>query len=85
MCALSPNYPQPYGNNQACTIALVDGPGVPIKVIGFDTEEVYDTLTVNSVKYGGSVGPDGVVPTEDLKWRSDYSVAGNGWKLCPDW
>lgn len=57
---------------------------MPINVVRFDTEAVYDTLTVNNVKYGGSEGPHGVIPTGNMKWSSDYSVSGAGWKLCPD-
>jgi len=64
---------------------MLGGASVPINVVRFDTEDVYDTLTVNEAKYGGSAGPVGVIPMGNIEWHSDYSVAGTGWKLCPDW
>merc|ERR1711957_993358 len=35
--------------------------------------------------YSGREGPEGVTPHGPLVWRSDYSVAGDGFKLCPDY
>jgi len=49
----------------------------------FETEEFYDTMAVNEVKYGGTAGPEGVVPVGNIKWFSDYAVGKSGWKLCP--
>jgi len=85
MCVQSPHYPQSYGSDERCTIAMIGGASVPINVVRFDTEDVYDTLTVNEAKYGGSAGPVGVIPMGNIEWHSDYSVAGAGWKLCHDW
>jgi len=55
----------------------------PIRVDHFETEEFYDTMAVNGVKYGGTAGPEGVVPVGNIKWFSDYAVSKSGWKLCP--
>jgi hypothetical protein len=81
-CLLSPHHPQQYGSDQDCVVAVFNRANLHIKVITFDTEELYDTLTVNDVKYGGSQGPEGVAPTGNIQWHSDYSIAGTGWKLC---
>ena len=40
-------------------------------VVDFNTEEYNDVLSVNDVRYSGSVGPEGVVPTGQLTWQSD--------------
>ncbi|EOD30558.1 hypothetical protein EMIHUDRAFT_232732 [Emiliania huxleyi CCMP1516] len=82
-CAASPNYPNSYGNNEACTISGV--PTVGLELIGFDVEAgdgcPFDYLTVNGTKYCGTSGPSGAVAEDGvIEWRSDYSVVGSGWK-----
>jgi len=83
-CALSPNYPKPYGNNQGCTIRVNATLARRLAVENFEVEDSYDRLTVNGVAYSGSKTPGGIAPYEDITWFSDYASPAGGWKLCPE-
>ena len=84
-CATSPNYPNDYGSNEACTISGV--PPVELETVAFDVEALgcrYDYLTVNGVKYCGTSGPSGAVAEDGvIKWESDGSTVKSGWKARP--
>jgi len=87
-CASSLNYPQAYGNNERCTITI-SVPGA-IHVEGFNTETGYDKLRISGTDYDGTGPPEGLIASpygsvsqEDVLWRSDGSVTGTGWRLCP--
>jgi len=41
-------------------------------------------MAINDVKYGGTSGPEGILPVGSIKWFADYAVGKSGWKLCPD-
>ena len=74
-----------YSSNEACTIT--NPPAIPISVTSFAVEMstgcVYDYLTMNGVRYCGTVSPEGVVPDgTPIKWRTDGSVTKAGWELC---
>ncbi|CAE7032759.1 rngB [Symbiodinium sp. CCMP2592] len=71
-----------YPNDDSCQIAVASNNTLPINVIAFNTETGYDSLIVNGVSYSGSEGPVNIVPTKDISWTSDGSVADAGWKLC---
>ena len=82
-CATSPDFPNDYPVNEGCT--LYGMPPVGLDVIAFDVEEHsncrYDYLTVNGVKYCGTSGPAGVVPSDGtMTWVSDEFVTESGWK-----
>mmetsp|Transcript_70814 Transcript_70814/g.207505 ORF Transcript_70814/g.207505 Transcript_70814/m.207505 type:complete len:723 (+) Transcript_70814:102-2270(+) len=81
-CVVSPNWPHHYGNNEECTITVSKSGGVKLNVAEFSTEEGYDRLTVNGQEYHGGEGPHLQTATGTIKWKSDYSVAAKGWKLC---
>ena len=81
-CAASPNYPESYGNDEACTISGV--PPVGLEVVAFDVEEqrncAWDYLTVNGTRYCGTSGPQGAVAEDGvIKWRSDGYGVRSGW------
>ena len=43
-----------------------------LDVLSFATEEEYDILTVNGIKYSGAQGPfQGLVPMGTIEWSSD--------------
>lgn len=77
-CVQSPNYPDPYGHFQHCTIS----PPGPINAVDFETETGHDFLIVGSTQYHGTNGPMGITAAGDITWTSDGSVASKGWKLC---
>jgi hypothetical protein len=81
---MSPNYDgtgSAYGDGEECVIS-VSGDVGPIAVQDFSTEGGYDKLTVNAIAYSGQAGPEGVVPSGEITWTSDYSVTSSGWKIC---
>lgn len=84
-CALSPNYPQNYGNGEKCRLDVLGDPETrpAIRVESFNTEDGYDMLTVNGMVFDGTTGPEGLVPSGSIDWVSDGSVTKGGWKLCP--
>lgn len=77
-CVTSPNYPNNYGDNQACTISS-SGPWTAVR---FQTEQHWDILTVNGVKYSGGSGPPGMTLGGRIHWSSDVWGKESGWKLC---
>ncbi|CAK0883555.1 unnamed protein product [Prorocentrum cordatum] len=82
-CVQSENYPQPYGNNQKCTITIDVSNAAPIVVESFDVESYFDYLTVDGgARYTGSSGPSGVTLAESVLWSSDFSVTRSGWRFC---
>jgi len=78
----SPNYPQNYGPAQSCTLEVDLQQARPIVVESFNTEEYFDTLTVNEVAYSGYSGPSGVTPWQNIYWCSDGTIETSGWRLC---
>eukprot|EP00965_Chrysotila_dentata_P250834 6209676-Pleurochrysis_carterae.AAC.1 len=82
-CVQSPNYPQPYGESEACDIALASP--IVLNVLSFDVELfpscIYDFVQVNGQKYCGTEGPDGVTAEGQILWRSDTAFSGAGWKI----
>jgi len=92
LCAVSPNYPNRYGNNEACTISGV--PPVRLETVAFDVagwggDCAWDYLAVNGTKYCGTSGPqDAVAENGVIKWVSMFVGIYNfndttGWKACP--
>ena len=82
-CVTSHNFPRFYGTQEHCSIEIEKSLAGPLNVTDFTTESNHDVLTVNGKAYSGSVGPDGITPTETIVWRSDHSVSNRGWRLCP--
>lgn len=80
-CAESPNFPQPYGNRQSCTLSLPQ-PSV-VRVTFFSTEDGFDEMYVNGDAYSGqSIAGTKMVVWTNITWASDDSVTGDGWQLC---
>jgi len=82
-CAISPNWPKNYGNDETCVIAINPNQRPePIFSSSFNTEYKHDYLVVNKVRFSGLDGPWNVIPQENIIWKSDYSVTNAGWKIC---
>ncbi|CAJ1379694.1 unnamed protein product [Effrenium voratum] len=81
-CMHSPGYPAPYLNYQDCTINVSMNNTQSIYVKSFWTEEQFDFLVVNGVRYSGLSPPQGVVPRGSMVWHSDHSYVSHGWHLC---
>jgi len=78
------NVSHTYGAFEYCNITVNTTVPWSINVITFDTERLYDILTVNGEHYSWIHGPDGIMPTETITWTSDVSSSGKGWMLCPE-
>lgn len=82
-CVKTKNFPNAYGNKEACEISL----GYPkIEVQKFETEgSNYDYLEVNGHKFSGGSAPglSGLTPTTKITWTSDFVQTSEGWKICP--
>ena len=89
-CVHSHNYPGSYADDEHCTLQPVHGQ--PLRVQAFNTEEDYDFLTINGVRYSGSGGtdehgnsiPEDIVPDREITWSSDGSVGRSGWLICQE-
>ena len=68
-----------YGSEEECEVTFSSP--VLLQVHLFGTESCCDGVAVNGVEYKGTAGPDGVT-TSSLKWTSDGSVGGSGFKIC---
>ena len=68
-CALSPNYPQAYGNSQSCGLIVNEANALPITSISFSTEVGYDELTVNGVTQKSRI----IKKTLDPEWNETFS------------
>mmetsp|Transcript_135180 Transcript_135180/g.376619 ORF Transcript_135180/g.376619 Transcript_135180/m.376619 type:complete len:285 (-) Transcript_135180:114-968(-) len=81
-CVMSPNYPGNYSDRSTCYINAV-GDVASIHVEAFSTEAIFDALFVNGRNFSGTLGPEGLRPTQQLVWSSDMDTVESGWKLCP--
>merc|ERR1712194_109035 len=61
--------------------------GIKLGVMKFSTEDDHDYLTVNGNDYSGGEaevvgGIESLVATGTIAWSSDFSIEGEGWKIC---
>ncbi|CAE7405136.1 UVR8 [Symbiodinium sp. CCMP2592] len=84
-CISSPDFPDMYPNSHEC---IFTGPPVDqrrllvMDVVEFSTEDGYDDLMVNGVRYSGDVGPHEQVPRGTIAWHADAIVPASGWNIC---
>jgi hypothetical protein len=81
-CVESPQYPQAYRNNQACTI---EAPTFEFEVKDFSTENYFDKLYIDGVALSGTdtIYTNSLyTASKSISWQSDYSVTNKGWQLC---
>ncbi|XP_054557111.1 CUB and sushi domain-containing protein 1 [Talpa occidentalis] len=92
---LSPGYPEPYGNNLNCVwrIMVTEGSGIQIQVVGFATEQNWDSLEIHDGpdasaprlgSFSGTTVPALLNSTSNqlyLHFQSDISVAAAGFHL----
>jgi len=81
-CFYSPNYPSDYSAYSACEYKA-QGNGT-LKVITFDTEEIYDYLLINDKYYSGREGPECVDVVDDdiFKFSADVFTESSGFEIC---
>ena len=75
--------PSGYGNSESCSIAVTASSTLGACPV-FTTETGYDFLNIGGVNYHGTSCPTGasVLSGSTISWRSDGSVAGDGWEIC---
>ena len=74
LCGYCPECPTCDGTTceTCCESDTPEGPECP-----------YDYLIVNDVRYCGTSGPAGIVPSDGtITWVSDFIVTRPGWKVC---
>lgn len=82
-CAMSPNFPQPYGANEHCVFDAGNG-SHPVSVFDFSTERHWDYMELNGKRYSGIVTiPNGLLVSGTVTWSTDGDFENLGWKICP--
>ena len=96
-CATSPDFPNDYPVDEGCTIYSLPPVGLDVIAFDVEGDSntgtdydgdgdpandcPFDYLIVNGVKYCGTSGPAGVVPSNGtMTWVSDGEVTESGWK-----
>jgi len=83
-CALSPNYPKKYPDDDSCTIKMTKTKTVKPEV--FITEKFFDQLKIGGVKMDGQLRAKQRIDlkkgVDAIEWSSDFYLAGKGWKIC---
>ena len=82
-CFQSPDYPDNYGVDRACTFSVLQD-NVVLRVDAFETESGYDELEVNEVSFSGSEGPQGEIVNvgTPISFSSDGSIDYMGFEIC---
>ena len=80
-----------YSDDEECEIEGYPEEAIVVEPGAFDVEPepscAYDYLEVTGAdgvptKYCGTSGPDGVVASGAIKWKSDDGLNGGGWRIC---
>jgi len=83
-CAVSPNYPKMYPDDDSCTIKMTKTKTVKPEV--FITEKFFDQLKIGGVKMDGQLKAKARIDlkkgVDAIEWSSDFYLAGKGWKIC---
>ena len=71
-----------HGNSERCRIAVRHTGN--LTATEFDTEVVWDYVTIGGTDYSGTIGPvDVPVEADDVfTWFSDGSITNEGWTIC---
>jgi hypothetical protein len=71
-----------YGNGESCTVRAEAA--IVVSAQGFDTEALYNYVTIGGTHILGTSGPVSVAISagETLHWQSDSSVVGSGFTIC---
>jgi len=79
-CISSPNYPELYGSDESCAIAVATSSELEVK--DFNTELSEDVLQINGESFSGTTGPGGVVVDGEILWSTDGTAQSKGWHVC---
>ncbi|CAE7632916.1 scube2 [Symbiodinium sp. CCMP2592] len=53
-----------------------------VAAVDFQTESLFDYLTIESIRYSGTDSPQNVEVFQPITWLSNAKTAGQGWQLC---
>eukprot|EP00966_Prymnesium_polylepis_P029037 673308-Prymnesium_polylepis.1 len=98
-CAQHAAYPASYGNGESCSITVESTTSLLVEHFdvapmtssyawsyggGWTYDKCDDYLSIDSVQYCGSSGPDGVpmLAGSTIEWLSDQNVVASGWRIC---
>jgi len=83
-CAVTPNFPQKYSDDQSCTVKMTKTEAVVPEV--FITEKFFDEVKIGDVTLSGQLKKVPSMPlkkgADTIEWTSDFYLAGKGWKIC---
>jgi len=83
-CAVTPNYPKPYKDEDACLVKMTKTKAVKPEV--FITEKYFDEVKIGSTKLSGPLKKNPTIALEKgvdtLEWTADFYLGGKGWKIC---
>jgi integrin beta 3 len=85
-CAVSPNYPDHYSDDQKCVVGMAKTKAV--KVVEMSTEKYFDVLKVAGKTMSGA--PTGLTTmnlpkgSTKIEWSSDFYAGSVGWKVCKE-
>jgi len=83
-CAVTPNYPKHYSDDQSCTVKMTNTKAVNVET--FITEKYFDEVQIGDVKMSGQLGKIYSIPLKKgvdvIEWTSDFYLAAKGWKIC---
>lgn len=81
-CVQSRNYPGVHGNNEYCSVNVLNDAYLTVGST-FSVETGYDHLLIDgSVMESSSRIPDQIAAGTPFTWSTDYSVTRNGWQIC---
>jgi len=83
-CAVTPNYPKPYKDDDACLVKMTKTKAVKPEV--FITEKYFDEVKIGSTTLSGPIKKSTTINLEKgadtIKWTADFYLGGKGWKIC---
>jgi len=83
-CAVSPNYPKKYSDDDKCYVKMTKTKAV--KTEKFVTEKYFDIVSIGRVTMTGAHKKKHTIvlpkKVDTIKWTADFYLAGKGWKIC---
>jgi len=83
-CAVSPNFPKPYSDEDSCKVKMTKTKAV--KPETFETEKYFDNVKIGDEVLNGKLVKTPTMNLEKgvdtIEWSSDFYLGTKGWKIC---
>ena len=81
-CVQSSGYPVSHGNNEACSVTMLQDASVSVGST-FTLETCCDHLMIRGVDVEAAENvPSALSAGEQFSWSTDGSVTNGGWQIC---